>query len=405
MIATENPVRRVWAALAMMVAVGSAYLGTSASPAWAADESKSAGTVPVYFGTYTNTKGQSKGIYRSELDLATGELSPPVLAGETVNPSFLAISPDERFLYAVSEVSDATDKKGKKSGAVAAFSIDPESKDLALLNKQLSMGQGPCHVSIDRAGQNVLVANYGSGSVAALKVADDGSLLPSESYHQHQGSSIDKPRQSGPHAHSINLDASNRYAFVADLGLDKVLIYRFDPSAGILDDEGTFASVKPGAGPRHFAFHPSGRFAYVINELDSTVTAFRYDGQHGTLSPFQSVRTLPDDFDGQNTTAEVVVHPNGRFLYGSNRGDDSIAIFEINPATGELRPEGHQSTKGQTPRNFAIDPTGQFLLAANQGSDNIVVFKIDPSTGQLTPTGSEITVAAPVCVRFLRPTE
>jgi 6-phosphogluconolactonase len=258
-------------------------------------------------------------------------------------------------------------------------------------------------VAVDRAGKNVLVANYGSGSVACLPIGGDGRLSPAASFQQHEGSGANPQRQQGPHAHSINLDAANRVAIAADLGLDKLFVYRFDAPQGTLTpNDPPFARVAPGSGPRHFAFHPDGAHAYVINEITLTITAFDYDPGRGVLSEIQTLSTLPEGVQGKNlSTAEVQVHPSGRFLYGSNRGHNTIAIFAIDPASGRLRAVGHQSTEGKTPRNFGIDPTGRYLLAANQDSGTMVVFRIDPQTGQLQPTGQSVAVPKPVCVKFV----
>jgi 6-phosphogluconolactonase len=355
----------------------------------------------VYVGTYTGAK--SKGIYLFALDPHTGALTPRGLAAETVSPSFLALHPRGRFLYAANEVGSFA---GKPGGAVSAFAIDAASGKLALLNQQSSGGGGPCHLVVDRAGRNVLVANYGGGSVAVLPVGKDGALGALSATMQHAGSSVNPQRQKEPHAHSINLDPANRFALAADLGLDKVLIYRFDPRKGTLQpNDPPFASLKPGAGPRHFAFHPKGRYAYVINELDSTITAFAYDKKRGVLDRLQSVSTLPTGFAQASYTAEVQVHPSGKFLYGSNRGHDSIAVFAIDSKTGKLRPVEQEPTQGKTPRNFGIDPSGSFLLAANQNSDTIVVFRIDPQSGALAPTGQTVETPVPVCVKFLRPSQ
>jgi len=350
----------------------------------------------VYIGTYTN-KG-SKGIYVTELDLATGALTPPRLAATTDNPTFLAIDAGGKFLYAAGGAMKVEDKR---MGAVTAFAIDPVTGALTQLNRQSSGGSGPCHVVLDAAGRCALAANYGSGSVASLPIGDDGKLGAPASTIQHVGSSVNKRRQSGPHAHSINLDSANRFAFAADLGVDKIFIYRYDAKTATLAPN-TPPAVKlaPGAGPRHFAFAPDGRFAYVINELNSTLTAFAYDAQAGTLKEVHTVTTLPVSFEGNNSTAEIQIHPSGRFLYGSNRGHDSLAIFAIDPKTGRLTPLGHESVRGKTPRNFTIDPTGQYILAANQSTNNIVVFRIDQTTGLLKPTGHQIIVSIPVCVKF-----
>jgi 6-phosphogluconolactonase len=363
-----------------------------------AQEDQGARHFGVYVGTYTGVK-KGKGIYLCRLDTAAGKLSSPELAAETVNPSFLAIHPSRRFLYAVGEMSTFS---GKKCGAVSAFAIAPGNGMLSLLNQVSSAGAGPCHLVVDKTGKCVLVANYSGGSVAALPIHEDGRVGEATAFIQHTGSSVDPKRQKGPHAHSINLDPANRFAFAADLGLDKVLIYRFDPSKGsLVPNDPPSASVKPGGGPRHFAFHPSGRFAYVINEMGNTVTAFAYDAARGALTELQMVPTLPEGFQGESYTAEVQVHPSGKFLYGSNRGHDSIAVFAINENSGALRLVEIQPTQGKWPRNFGIDPTGSYLLAANERSDTIVVFRIDPQSGRLNPTGQVVEVPAPACVKFM----
>lgn len=353
----------------------------------------------VYFGTYTGK--MSKGIYRSELDLATGKLAPPVLAGEVASPSFLAIAPNQKFLYAVGELNDVN---GKKGGAVNAFAIDAATGDLKLLNQESSVGGGPCHIVVDRTGKNALVANYGGGSAVVLPIQRDGKVGEASSFVQHTGSSINQGNQEKPHAHSINVDAGNRFAFVADLGVDKVLVYRLDADKGtITPNDPPAAAVEPGSGPRHFAFHPSGKYAYVINEIKLTVTAFQYNADKGVLTPQQTITTLPADVTDRKgmSTAEVQVHPSGKFLYGSNRGHHSIAIFSIDQATGKLAAVGHQDQGIKTPRNFGIDPTGNYLLVCNQDTDSVTVFRIDQTTGQLEPTGSTISVGTPVCVKFL----
>jgi 6-phosphogluconolactonase len=301
-------------------------------------------------------------------------------------------------------VGEVSDRGGKPTGGVTAFAIDAKTGDLKKLNEQSSGGAGPCHVSVDKTGQCVAVANYGGGSVASLPIKPDGSLGEAASFIQHTGSSVDPARQKEPHAHSANFDAGNHYAIVADLGLDKLLVYKLDPStAKLTPNDPPSASSPAGGGPRHLAFHPSGKFAYANNEMKSSVTAFSYDAKRGVFEPLQTVTTLSADFKGENSTAEVRVHPNGRFAYVSNRGDDSIAIFAIDPATGRLTVAGHQKTGGRVPRNFNIDPSGRWLLAANQDTHNVVVFAVDEKTGQLKPTGNEIKVGSPVCVRFLQP--
>ncbi|HEY7312199.1 MAG TPA: lactonase family protein [Gemmataceae bacterium] len=348
----------------------------------------------VYLGTYTG--GKSKGIYRCELDLASGKLSEPMLAAETKNPSFLAVHPRHRYLYAVGELS------GPKGGAVSAFALDPKSGELKALNQKPSSGNGPCHLVVDRQGKSVLVANYGGGNASVLHIEEDGRLGERTAFTQHTGKGTDPGRQEAPHAHSINLDAANRFAVVADLGLDQVFVYRFDADKGSLaKNDPPSATLPPKSGPRHFAFHPDGRHAYVINEMANTVTAMNYDAEHGTLKPVQTVSTLPEGYKKSTSTAEVQVHPSGKFLYGSNRGHNSIAIFTIDEKSGELTPAGHQASGIKTPRNFGIDPTGQFLLVANQDGDSVLVFRIDPKTGALEATGAKVEVGKPVCVKFV----
>jgi len=360
----------------------------------AACSTVSAQSVPVYIGTYTGRADASRGIYRCVLNLTSGELSDPVLAGEARNPSFLEIHPGGRFLYAVSESGN--------TGSVSAYEIETGSGALKLLNQRPSGGAGPCHVSIDHAGKNLLVANYGSGSASVIPIQPDGRLAEPTGFVQHTGSGPNPRRQKGPHAHSINVSPDDRFAFVADLGIDKIMIYRLDVEKGtIVANAPPFVKVKAGAGPRHFAFHPNGRHAYVINELHCTVTAFAYDATLGRLREIQTVATLPDEFDGTSTCAEVRVHPNGRFLYGSNRGHDSIAVYRIDPARGTLTFVEHETAGIKTPRNFNIEPTGAFCLVANQGADSVVVFRINRQSGALEPTGHQISVAKPVCIRFL----
>jgi 6-phosphogluconolactonase len=353
----------------------------------------------VFVGTYTN-KTTSKGIYSFRFDPGTGKLASLGVAGESEDPSFLAIHPSGKYLYAVNE----TDHFGaQKSGAVSAFSIDHRSGKLALINQAATKGAGPCHISIDKSGKIVLVANYDGGSVAAFPIRDDGSLAPPSAFVQHSGSSVNKERQEGPHAHWIGTSPDNRFAFAADLGLDEVLVYRFDSAKGTLTPNNpAFAKLNPGAGPRHVAFHPSGKFVYALTEMENTVTTFAYNATTGTLSPLQTLSTIRGDYSGPKEAAEVVVHPKGKFLYASNRsGIDTITGFSIDPAKGTLKLIAEFPTMGKTPRNFAIDPNGKFLLAANQESNNLVVFRIDPVTGRLTPTGDIVEVPAPVCVVFL----
>ncbi len=351
----------------------------------------------VFIGTYTRTG--SRGVYVHRFDADSGALEPASAASEAENPSFLALHPNRRFLYAASEIGEF---EGRAQGALYAYAIDAESARLDFINRRGSGGQGPCHVSVDSTGSFLLAANYQGGSVCALPIAEDGSLEPASDFIQHTGSSVNPDRQEQAHAHSINLDARDRFAYVPDLGQDRVIIYRLDAERGmLLANDPAHVRVDAGFGPRHFTFDPSGSRAYVINELASTITAFGCDVDTGALAEIQTVSTLPSDFSGSNTTADIHIHPSGRFLYGSNRGHDSIAVFEVEANTGRLAAMGHESTRGQTPRNFAIDPSGRFLLAANQDSDSIVTFSIDPDSGRLGSTCHAAEIPMPVCVRFL----
>jgi 6-phosphogluconolactonase len=349
----------------------------------------------VYIGTYTKTEEQ--GIHWLKLEMATGKLTAMgKLAGQK-NPSFLAIHPSKKFLYAVNEIGNY---KGEKAGGVSAYSIDPKTGALTFLNQQSSKGGAPCHLVVDATGRNVLVANYTGGSVASLPISRKGRLRKASSFIQHKGSSVLKPRQAAPHGHSINVSPGNKFAVAADLGLDKVLVYGFNAKGGKLTPVG-FTKVAPGAGPRHFAFHPNGKFAYVINEITLTVTAFGWDEAKGKLSELQTITTLPVERGKGMSTAEVQVHPSGKFLYGSNRGHNTIAVFSIDGKTGKLKAIQHQSTLGKTPRNFGIDPTGKFLIAANQSSGDVFTFHINQDTGELKPTSHSVKVPMPVCVKFL----
>ena len=351
----------------------------------------------VYLGTYTEKA--SKGIYACRFDPASDRLTSLGLAAETADPSFLAIDPTRRFLYAVNEVSQY---EGRTSGGVSAFAIAPGTGKLTFLNEVPSGGAGPCHLTVDKTGKYVLVANYGGGSLAVFPILKDGRLGEASAFVQHKGASVNPQRQEGPHAHSIYVSPDNRFVISADLGLDEVFVYRFDATKGTLAPNiPPSATVSSGAGPRHFAFHPNGKFGYVIDELQSTITEFSYDPAGGVLDVLQPVSTLPLDFKGESTAAEVEVHPSGKFLYASNRGLDTIAVFAVNSRKGTLTPQAQVPTLGKTPRNFKIDPTGSYLFVANQDSDNVVQFRINPITGLLTPTGQVLQVPSPVCVTFL----
>ncbi|MEM7129709.1 MAG: lactonase family protein [Chloroflexota bacterium] len=355
-------------------------------------------------GTYTKSmpfvEAKSEGIYVYKLNLETGELTYQSKATGIDNPAFLAISPSQKYLYSVNEVME---RDGKKVGGVSAFQLDTEAGELSFLNTESSEGPGPCHLMVDATEKYVLAANYGGGSVCVLPIQPDGSVGPATDFIQHQGSSVNPNRQEAAHAHSINVDASNRYAYVPDLGMDKVVIYDLNVEAGKLTPNAqAFIEAAPGVGPRHFDFHPNGRFAYVINELGNSVTGYVFDESTGSLTEISTAPTLPDDFDGNNTTADIHVHPSGKFLYGSNRGHDSIAIFTVDETTGELTPAGHEWTQGKTPRNFGIDPTGKLLLAANQDTGSIATYFIDQESGGLTPTGHVADVPTPVCIKMIQ---
>jgi 6-phosphogluconolactonase len=350
----------------------------------------------VYLGTYTN-KG-SEGIYVAEFDAATGQLGEAKLAVKTSNPSFLALHPNRRYLYAVNEDNTFA---GKPGGGVSAFAIDAQTGLLTLINTQRSMGPSPCHLSVTRAGRVLCVANYGNGQVVGLPIKDDGSLEPPTGAIRIEGKGPNKDRQEGPHAHSITVSPDDQYAAFADLGVDLVALLKLGERGTLQLSPGGMIHVPPGGGPRHLAFHPQQGFAYVNNELTSTVSVLKYDAKHGTLDIIETVSTLPKDFHGQSGTAEIQVHPNGKFLYVSNRGHDSVAVFRIQ-ANGTLQPLDHVPTGGKTPRNFCIHPSGKYLLAANQDSNNVVVFRIDPAQGIPKPTGQSIHVTTPVCVRFAK---
>ncbi|MDX1934085.1 MAG: lactonase family protein [Capsulimonadales bacterium] len=345
-----------------------------------------------YVGTYT---GKSKGIYLCQLS-ATGAITIVDTTGGVSNPSFLALHPSKRFLYAACETYAAG------GGTIAAFAIEGASGKLSPLNTQSAKGQGPCHVAVDHHGRYVAAANYGDGTVVCLPIQPDGRLGPATGFQAHKGSSVNKSRQNEPHAHSINFDPDDHFAVACDLGTDRAYIYRFDAGKGTLTpNDPPSVELTPGAGPRHFAFHPNKRFAYAINELNNTVTAFLWDGSKGRLETIESVTTLPDGFSGESYTAEVQVHPSGQFLLGSNRGHDSLAVFAIDGRTGKLKLLGVTPTGGKNPRHFGISPKGDFVLAAHQNTDNITVLRFDARTGKLTPTGQSVEIPAAVCVRFV----
>ncbi|MGH9326552.1 MAG: lactonase family protein [Terriglobia bacterium] len=354
----------------------------------------------VYVGTFTAAPtppepprpSSSKGIYVFRFHSAKAVLTPLGLAAATFSPSFFAIHPNHRFLYAV---------VNRKNGDVRSFAIHPQNGKLSVLNEAASHGDNPCFIDTDRVGKNVLVANYTSGSVAVLPIQPDGRLGEASAVVEDKGHSINPERQQGPHAHMISTSPDNRFAVISDLGLDKLLVFRFNADKGTLAaNKPPFVRVKAGSGPRHFCFLPSGTFAYVISEMASTVTAFAYDAKSGAFKEVQTISTLPNGFKKENTGAEIEMHPSGKFLYASNRGLDSIAVFAIDPGRGTLRLVDQVSTQGRGPRAFELDPTGSFLFAANQISQNLVTFRINPRTGRLTLIG-QVDVPVPACVKFV----
>ncbi len=359
-----------------------------AAPAFAAD-------YWVYFGT------GAEGIYRSRFDPESGAVTAPEKAASITRPNFLAVHPSSNYLYAAAR----TEADGRSVDAAAAFSINRSTGELTPINLLRTRGPGSCHLNVDPTGRTLALANYSGGSVETMTLAPDGRLIANASFFQHEGSGAHPRRQDKPHAHSVNFSPDGRFLIVADLGLDKLLVYRVDPANGKLTpNQPPSIALAPGAGPRHFVFHPDqrrqGRYAYVLNELASTITALLYDAAAGSFTKQKTVSTLPADFSGDNSTAEVLIHPNGKFLYASNRGHNSIAVFAIGGA-GELNAVQRASTLGDWPRNFRLDPTGKFLFAANQRSDSVVVFRISSETGRLAPTGTQLEAPSPLCVRFV----
>ena len=366
-------------------------------PLLCAKSPKQAKSYFVYVGTYTGPT--SKGIYGFRFDETTGQATSLGLAGETANPSFLVADSNGKYLYAVNELSDF---QGQKSGAVSAFSIDHASGKLTLLNQVSSHGAGPCYITMDKTGKFVLVANYDSGTVASFPVLPDGKLGEAASVIQHSGHGSDPERQEGPHAHEIELSPDDRFAVAADLGLDELLVYKFDATNGTLKaNDPPYVQIEPGSGPRHFAFTPNGKFAFVLAEMKSTVTALSFDSRTGIFHKLQTISSLPPDFKGHNDAAELIVSPSGKFVYASNRGSDTIAVFSI-AHDGKLAPVEYAATQGKTPRGFRTDPTGSYLFAANQESNNIVIFQVDAKTGKLKATGQVLNAPSPVDVKFVK---
>lgn len=351
----------------------------------------------VYVGTYTFRDGGE--IYIYHMNPNSGALEYIGAVRNLPNPSFLAVDSRHQNLYAVNEIASFL---GEPAGAVSAFSIEQESGKIFFLNSKSSRGVGPCHITLDRSDRYIFVANYAGGSICMLPRNEDGSIGDAAYFIQHKGSSINPRRQEGPHPHCVVVDPANKYVYVPDLGLDKIIIYKLDLKEGLLEPgDQPWVNTRPGAGPRHFTFHPNGRFAYLVNELDSTVVAYAYSERDGSLREIQVESTLPGDFKGENYAADIHVSPSGRFLYASNRGHDSLAVFRIDEENGSLKAIGHVHTQGRWPRNFAIDPSGMFILVANQHSNNIVTFQVDYETGMPKPTGHVVKVPSPVCVKIV----
>ena len=370
---------------------GLAALGLQSAGAWAKADM---GEYLVYFGTYTDQA--ARGIYAYRFQPATGKLTSIGLMAETPNPAFLVATPNGRFLYAVNWKGDAREKQGD---TVSAYAIDRKTGKLTFLNKVDSKGEMPTNLTIDHTGKTLLVVSYTGGNITGYLIEADGKLSEPTTYFEHRGKSVHPVP--GPHSHGVIISPDNKHAFVGEVGLDQVRSYSLDASKGKLTpSDPPFVSVTPGTAPRHLAFHPSGKYLFVNDESRPAVTVFAVDGGH--LKEIQEVPAIPADYKGRDATAEIQIDKKGRFVYVSNRGHDSIAVFSVDQGTGKLTPIQHASTLGKTPRNFSLDPTGQYLFAANQGSDTVVPFKVDPESGKLTPTGEPISVPKPVCVLFVR---
>ncbi len=354
-------------------------------------------TLVVYIGTYT--RGESEGIYRCQLDLKRGALEQLAVAGKVANPSYLAIDAERHRLFAVNELSEFM---GQPGGGISAFAIQPATGDLTLINHAPSHGDAPCYLTLDQAGRHLFAVNYMGGNLVVIEVGKDGALGLPTTIIAHAGSSRHATRQDAPHPHSIVLDPANTHAFVPDLGLDKVMQYRLDDESGLLTaNQEASVATNPGAGPRHLVFGPEGQTAYVVGELDSSITAYAYDDVAGRLDAFQTVSMVPEGYAGPNLAADIHLTPDGRFLYASNRGHDSIAAFVVDQMTGALKGLGFTPTQGKSPRGFAIDPTGRYLLVANEHSDEILTFRIDKDEGTLSPTGYSLSVPSPVCLKLM----
>ena len=351
----------------------------------------------VFFGTHS--VGAKKGISVAHFNSETGVLTKPELVVEAPAPAYFIIHPDGKHLYACNSNDFA---KGYTGQTITAYSIDPKNGNLTLLNQQSSGSADPSYICMDASKRFVLVANYKGGSVAVITLKPDGSLGEITANIKHTGRSVDTVRQTQPYVHSIKLDPTNHFALVADLGLDKLFVYRFNSETGSLEpNDSPFAAVAPGSGPRHIAFHPNGKFVYLINEIACTIITYAWDSTTGKLIELQTSSTLPSDFKGKNTCAEIEVYPNGKFLYASNRGHESLAVFAIDSTNGKISLLEHIPTQGHWPRNFSFDPTNKWLIVTNHNSDNAMVFKVDDKSGHLTPVGNPVPIAYPFCIRFL----
>ena len=374
-----------------VAAAAALALAAAALPSAAADD-PAPDSYWVYFGTYTGK--ESKGIYRSKLDVATGKLSPAELAAEVASPSFVNVHPSQKYLYAVGEAG------GKEGGGVHAYAIDAKTGALTKLNEGTSGGGGPCHVAVNAAGTHAVVANYGGGSTAVFKLGADGKLGDRTAFVQHKGNSTDKGRQEAPHAHFGAFSPGGEYALTVDLGLDRIKVFKFDPATGKVDDDAAADVTTPaGSGPRHLAIAPAGDFGYVCGELNSTVNVVKFDWKGGKHEVIQTLSTLPEPVKG-NSTAECILHPNGKFVYVSNRGHNSVAVFAVGEDK-KLTAAGRITGDIKIPRNFNIDPTGRWMLIASQDGDKIGVYDLDPKTGLAKETGESVKVGMPVCVKFV----
>lgn len=353
-------------------------------------------TQDILFGTGQVLHGQGEGIYCYELNMESGKLRLINMKKDVVNPSYLTLDQSQKYLYAVNELKEFN---GMKSGAISSFTVDPKTYELRFLNQKATNGTDPCHVTVNQGNTHVFVSNFMSGSVCVYKIKSDGSLSEPTQFIQHEGSSVNPKRQTSPHAHSLIFDPNNEYAFVPDLGIDKVVVYKTDYENGkLVPGKNPFYKVTPGAGPRHCVFHPNKNYCYLINELNCTIEALHYNQDEGELTKIQSVPTLLESYSGENSCADIHISPNGRYVYGSNRGHNSIVIYKVDQETGRLEYVDTTSTYGQIPRNFEIEPTGKYMLVANQDSDNVITFHIDSSSGKLSKV-AESNVPTPVCVK------